>query len=109
MAEQYRELDDPNFDYDPVTGVRQRIKIDNDGVIHFQNTQDDTQIRKWAHESRESFSKNQRLGDIAPIGSIPVIVLYDLMKRGIWQDMDRRRKWFNSIEAAPYRLRDFKV
>lgn len=109
MAEQYREIDDHNFDYDPNTGVRQRLKIDSDGVFHFVNTQDDTQIRKWAHESRESFSKNQRLGDIAPIGSIPVIVMYDLIKSGIWNDPERRRKWWNSDLAKPYRLRDFKV
>lgn len=109
MAETYRELDDPNFDYDPVTKTRQRMKIDNDGVIHFQTTQDDTDIRKFAHESRGGFSKFQRLGDVAPIGSIPMLVMYDLIKRGIWQDPDRRRKWWNSIEAAPYRLRDFKV
>jgi len=71
MSGGFREIDDHAFDYDPMTGVRQRLKIDSDGVFHF--------------------------------------VLYDLIKRGIWSDPDRRKRWWNSIEAAPYRTRDFKV
>ena len=109
MAENYAALDDHNFDYDPVTKTRQRIKIDNDGVIHFQTTQDDTDIRKFAHESRGNFPKSQKLGDIAPIGSIPMLVMFDLIKSGIWHDPERRRRWWNSDMAKPYRLRDFKV
>lgn len=109
MAEDYRKLVDENFDYDPYTKIRQKLTIDDDGSLHWENTQDISDLLKYTHEVRGSFSKNERLGDIAPIGSIPLIVMYDLIKRGVWQDMDRRRKWWNSIEAAPYRLRDFKV
>lgn len=105
----FREIDDHAFDYDPMTGVRQRLKIDGDGVMHFETTQDDTDLRRYAHECRSNFSKSQRLGDMAPIGSIPMLVMYDLLKRGIWQDPDRRRRWWNSIEAAPYRTREFTV
>lgn len=105
----FRHLDDPNFDVDKMTGARQRLVIDNDGVMHFETTQDDTDIRRFAHESRSSYSKHEKLGDMAPVGSIPMLVMYDLIKRGIWQDPQRRRKWWNSIEAAPYRTRDFVV
>lgn len=109
MSNNYRHLDDPNFDYDPVNGVRQRLVIDNDGGFHIESTQDDSHIRQYAHESRGDYSRNERLGDNVKVGSLPMLVLYDLIKRGIWQDPDRRRKWWNSIEAAPYRTRDFVV
>lgn len=105
----FRQFHDPNFDYDPVTGVRQKLTIDTDGSMHWVTEQDDEDIRRFAHESRSNFSQHQRFGDIAPVASIPVVVQYDLIKRGIWGDQDAMKKWLNSIEAAPYRTRDFKV
>jgi hypothetical protein len=109
MRSGFRHLHDENFDYDPLTGVRQKLTIDNDGVFHFVTEQDDEDIRRFAHESRSNFSKYERFSDITPVGSIPVVVLYDLIRRGIWNDPDRKRKWWNSIEAAPYRTRDFRL
>jgi hypothetical protein len=109
MAEAFRHLDDPNFDVDTLNGIRQRLVIDNDGVMHFETTQNDDNIRRFAHESRSNFVKNQRFGDMTPVGSIPMLVLYDLIKRGIWNDPERRKRWWSSIEAAPYRTREFKL
>jgi hypothetical protein len=105
----WREIDDYNFDVDPLTGVRQRLKIDSDGVFHWETTQDDSAIRKFASEARGNWAKHQKFGDIAPVATVPVVVQYDLLKRGIWQDKDRLKKWLNSPEAAPYRTREFKV
>lgn len=104
-----RPVEDDNFDYDPNTGIRQKLRIDEDGVFHFVNEQDDEGIRRFAHEARGSFAKNQRFGDTTPVGSIPLLVLYDLIKRGIWNDPERRKKWWNSWEAAPYRTREFRL
>ncbi len=109
MDSGFRALTDENFDYDPMTRTRQKLTIDNDGVMHFTNSQDDSEIRQYAHECRGVWSQHQKLGDIAPVATIPVVVQYDLLKRGIWQDKDRFRKWLNSIEAAPYRTREFTV
>lgn len=104
----YRHLDDPNFDVDPMNGVRQRLVIDGDGIMHFETTQDDSQLRDFAHEKRSNYSKNERLGDVVHAASIPVLVQYDLIKRGIWGDKVLFKKWLNSIEAAPYRTREFR-
>ena len=109
MSGGFRHLVDENFDYDPLTGVRQKLTIDSDGTFHWQTEQEDDDIRRYAHECRSNFSKHERLGDMAPVGSIPIVVMYDLIKRGIWQDPDRRKKWWNSVEAAPYRTREFTL
>lgn len=106
----FRDIDDHNFDYDPMTGVRQRLKIDQDGVMHFETTQDVSGIVDTAQEIASNFCKNQSWGDGAHhVASIPVLVQYDLIKRGIWGDKTRMRKWLNSIEAAPYRTRHGNV
>ena len=105
----FRHLDDPNFDYDPMTGVKQSLTIDNEGVMHFQSSQDDSDIRKYAHESRSNYSKHDKMGDLAPVARLPVLVMYDLIKRGIWGDKKRLYAWYNSVEAAPYRLREFRM
>ena len=105
----FRELDDHNFDYDPMSGVRQRLKIDSEGVMHFETTQDVQGIVDTAQEIASHFCKNQSWGDGAHVAAIPVLVQYDLIKRGIWFDKTRFRKWVNSIEAAPYRTRHGNV
>ena len=110
MRGEYREVDDHWFDYDPMTGVRQRLKIDSDGVMHFETHQNVENIVKAAHEAASNFAKNQSWGDgIHHVASVPVLVQYDLIKRGIWGDKTRMRKWLNSIEAAPYRTRNGNV
>ena len=105
----FRPFTDENFDYDPTTGVRQKLTIDGDGAMHWVSEQQTDDILRYAHESRGSFCKNEKFGDLAPVGSIPVVVLYDLIRRGIWNDPDRRKKWWGSIEAAPYRTREFRL
>lgn len=105
----FREIDDANFDYDPMTGVRQRLKIDSDGVMHFETSQDVSGIVDTAQEISSHFSKNQSWGDGAHVASIPMVVLYDLIKRGIYHDRKKFRWWLNSIEGAPYRTRPGRV
>lgn len=105
----FRHFEDANFDYDPLTGVRQKLTIDSEGAFHWVTEQQTDDILRFAHESRSNFAQNERLGDLAPIGSIPIVVMYDLIRSGIWNDPDRRRKWWNSDLAKPYRTRDFKV
>lgn len=105
----FRPLHDPNFDVDPLTKTRQQMLIDEDGNVRFINVQNVDDILLSAHESRANFTKSQRLGDLAPVGRIPMIVLYDLIEKGIWKDPERRRRWWNGPEGAPYRLREFKL
>ena len=38
------------------------------------------------------------------IGRLPMIVVEDLIRRGIYDDPDRFDRWWNSIEANPWRI-----
>lgn len=108
MAENYRHFEDPNFDYDPVNGVRQRLVIDNDGGMHLEATQEVDDILKAAHESRMNFSKHEKLGDDVKIASIPMLIQADLVKKGIWQDKKRLFAWLMN-EGRPFLTRDISL
>lgn len=108
MSEQYRKIDDPNFDYDPLNGVKQRLVIEQDGGVHLETTQEVDHITKAAHESRSSFSKFERIGDDVKVASVPILVMHDLMKQGIWQDKKRLWAWLNN-EGRMYKTRDIRL
>lgn len=109
MAENYRHLDDANFDFDPVSGVRQRLVIDTDGGFHLESTQNVDGILKAAHESRMNHSKHERLGDDVKVASIPMLIQQDLVKKGIWQDKKRLFAWLMSDEGRPFLTRDISL
>jgi len=109
MAEEFRPLVDENFSYDASTGKRTKLAIDNEGILHFTTTEPDDHLRQYAHESRMSYAQNERLGDVVKVGSIPSTVMLDLIMRGIWDDEDAMKAWWNSLESVPYRTRNFKV
>lgn len=108
MAENYRKIDDPNFDYDPLNGVRQRLVIEQDGGVHLETTQDVDHILKAAHESRMQYSKHEKLGDDVKIASIPMLIQADLVKKGIWQDKKRLFAWLMN-EGRPFLTRDISL
>jgi hypothetical protein len=43
-------------------------------------------------------------GDNKLLGRLPMIVVEDLIKRGIYDDPDAFDRWWNSIEANPWRI-----
>jgi hypothetical protein len=102
MAENFRRLD-ALLDYDPNTGVSQTFHMDVDGVMTLRTDQDETALRAAAHEEHMSRNRSERIGEWQKVATIPVVVMYDLIKRGIWFDPDRKKRWLNSVEAAPYR------
>lgn len=108
MAENYRKLDVENFDYDPINGVRQRLVIEQDGGVHLESSQDVSDIVKNAHETRGNFSKFERLGDDPKVATVPMLVMHDLMKKGIWQDKKRLWMWLNT-EGKIYKTRDISL
>lgn len=108
MADNYRKIDDPNFDYDAVNGVRQRLVIEQDGGVHLESTQDVEHILKSAHEQRGSYSKFEKLGDDVKVASVPMLVMHDLMKKGIWQDKKALWKWLNT-EGRMYKTREISL
>lgn len=108
MSENYRKIDDHNFDYDPVNGVRQRLVIEQDGGVHIQSTQDVDHILKHAHEERGSYSKFEKLGDDVKVASVPMLVMHDLVKKGIWQDKKALWNWLNT-EGRMYKTREISL
>lgn len=108
MAEEYR-YHDTIIDYDPLTKVGQRMIVDVDGSTTIVNFQDTSDISRVNHHERMGYSKNQRNGDMVRVASIPLIIQYDLIKRGIWNDPQRMRRWLNSIEGAPWRTNGMRV
>lgn len=91
------------LDYDPATGVATYMVVHNDGRITIQLWQDDTTIRRYASEIRNSRSKNERSKDFEQVAAVPLLVRHDLNRRGIIQDEVAYKKWLNSEEARPYR------
>lgn len=105
MAENYAPLD-ALLDYDPMTGVYQTFHMSHDGQLTIRTDQDTRvleQIKQFNHEERESKTRSQRIGEWQKVACIPLIVQFDLIKRGIWDDKERMKKWLNSVEAAPWR------
>ena len=108
MSDNYRKIDDKNFDYDPINGVRQRLVIEQDGGVHIESTQDVEHILKAAHEERGNYSKFEKLGDDVKVASVPMLVMHDLMKKGIWQDKKALWNWLNT-EGRMYKTREISL
>lgn len=108
MADDYR-AHDAIIDYDPLTRVAQRMIVDVDGRTTLVNYQDTSDISRATHHERMEWSKNTRSNDMVRVAHIPLIVEYDLIKRGIRHDPKRMREWLNSAEAAPWRTNGMKV
>lgn len=108
MAETYRAHDEI-IDYDPHLRIAQRMILDTDGGTTLVNYQDTSDISRVTHHERMGWSKTSRTGDIARVASIPLIVQYDLIRRGIWGKQDEMRKWLNSEEAKPWRTNGMRV
>lgn len=105
MPENYARLD-ALLDYDPLTGTKQTFHMDVDGKLTLRLEQDPEVVKaisRAALDEQNATSRNERIGEFRRIASIPVEVQYDLIKRGIWNDRDRMKRWLNSIEAAPFR------
>jgi hypothetical protein len=45
-----------------------------------------------------------RHGDNKVVGRLPMIVVEDLIKRGIYDDPDAFDRWWNTTEANPWRI-----
>ena len=108
MAEDYR-AHDAIIDYDPLTRVAQRMIVDTDGSTKLVNYQDTSEIDRVNHFERMEWSKTTRSKDMVRVASIPMIIQYDLIKRGIWGDPKAMKRWLNSDEAAPWRTNGMRV
>ena len=96
--------------YRDADGVRKTLIWDTEDPNKFviKTEQDLTEIIAGIERDRE-FSAGRRVKDSEPSHRLPVIVWEDLKKRGIADDDDAFRKWLNSSEATPWRLRQGNV
>lgn len=56
---------------------------------------------------RDTLRNNSRVGK--KIGTLPAVVVEDLINRGIFYDPDAFDKWWNSFEAGPWKTWDGRV
>jgi hypothetical protein len=81
-------------------GVARSTIADDDGfVIHTQ--MDVEPVLDSIARDREIMPNN---GDNKLLGRLPMIVVEDLIRRGIYNDPDAFDRWWNSIEANPWRI-----
>lgn len=62
--------------------------------------QDVEPILDGIHRDRE----NMRHGVNKVAARIPMVIVENLISRGIWDDEDAMKKWLNSLEAIPWRI-----
>ncbi len=79
--------------------------------IFFQSKQDVTPIQEFNHfqrkETAQIFNSGFQRGDHwRHAARIPNIIVDQLMKKGIWQDKKRLKKWLNDSANKAWRCSD---
>ena len=83
-----------------------RQTISDEGGFVVRTAQDVEPILDSIARDREIMAQN---GDSKLLGRLPMIVVEDLIKRGIYDDPDAFDRWWNSIEANPWRIWNGRV
>jgi hypothetical protein len=90
---------------DRATGCQTRLHTESDGSIVVANNQDVTAVIKHNEAHKATISQRARCakdGELA--GSIPMAIVTDLMKKGIWQDDDALLQWLELPENAAWKM-----
>ena len=92
--------------YRDADGVKKTMLWDDEDPdkVTIKTEQDISEILDGIARDRE-LSAGRRAGDVEPSHRLPVIIYEELKKRGIADDNDAFRKWLNSSEASPWRIR----
>jgi hypothetical protein len=90
--------------------ARRRYQF-RDGVARSTITDDDRLVIHTQMDVEpvlDSIARDREImrndGDNRLLGRLPMIVVEDLIKRGIYDDPDAFDRWWNSIEANPWRI-----
>ena len=78
-----------------------RETISDDLGFRIRTSQDVEPVLDSIARDREIMAQT---GDSKLLGRLPMIVVEDLIKRGIYDDPDAFDRWWNSIEANPWRI-----
>lgn len=81
------------------------------GDVFSHTEQDMSPILDLNKEHRKEFAveRNSSTGKFkewCKVASIPNIVVDDLMRKGIWNDRKRFKKWLNQVANKPFRTVD---
>lgn len=91
------------FDHDALTGVTTSL-VDNDGVMVLKYTQDVEPIieqnRAIQNSGHSMYSPSK---DMRHVASIPVSLVDDLIRKGIWDDEKKFRAWLNDPDNRVFR------
>ena len=82
-------------------GVVRETVWDEDGNVFINTLQDLEPVLDSIARDREIMPNN---GVNKLLGRLPVIVVENLIRRGIYDDPERFDKWWNTIEANPWRI-----
>lgn len=92
-----------NLSYDSLTGTLEKMHITSDQRLIFESTVDLGNLPDLNAAEMNETSRTQKSGDMVRAARLPMLVYYDLMRRGIIRDKAAMRKWLKSEEALPYR------
>lgn len=91
------------FDHDSLTGVTTSL-VDNDGVMVLKYTQDVEPIiehnKAIQNSGHNMYSPSKEMRHVA---SIPVSLVDDLIRKGIWNDERKFRAWLNDPDNRVFR------
>lgn len=103
MAEEYAP-GTFNLGYDSISGTLTKMHITTDQKLVFEDIVNIDQIAAQNKADRDAISNTEKLPDgMVRVASLPMMVYFDLQKRGILQDKTALRKWLKSDEALPFR------
>jgi hypothetical protein len=84
-------------------GIARETLFDNDRPEGFviKTSQDVEPVLDSIARDRELFTHT---GPNRVLGRLPAIIVEDLIRRGLYFDLDAFDKWWNSYEADPWRI-----
>jgi hypothetical protein len=82
-------------------GVIRTAIADEDGGVALAISQDVEPVLDSIARDREIMPMN---GPNKLLGRLPMIVVEDLIRRGIYYDLDAFDRWWNTTEANPWRI-----
>jgi len=98
--------------------LQNQIVENQDGSLTSVSTQDNSEIRKIvednallkfdsARSGRDQYKGDSQLSH--RVARIPMLVVEQMMREGIWGNQERMKEWLNKPENAPFRTTKGKV
>lgn len=94
------------FDHDILTRQTVNWHTDSDGNVVIESVQDVAPVVELSRAEFNSFDERTPWkGDFHKVGSIPIVVWDDLVRRGIANDDAALRRWLDDSDNRAFRTR----